>query len=57
MNLVPVNEAGLAVLETNSLFVPERYLPDKGSAPFLHPTRPQSRAQLSCEERHRGPMF
>lgn len=36
MNLEPVNEAVLAALETNSLFVPESYLPDKGSASFLH---------------------
>lgn len=36
MNLVPVNEVGLAALETNSLFVPELYLPDQGSASFLH---------------------
>lgn len=35
MNLVPVNEAGLAALETNSLFVPELYLPDEGNANFL----------------------
>lgn len=36
MNLEPVNEAVLADLETNSLFVPELYLPDNGSASFLH---------------------
>lgn len=35
MNLVPVNEAGLAALETNSVFVPDLDLPDKGSASFL----------------------
>lgn len=36
MNLVPVNEVGLAALETNPLFVLELYLPDKGSTSFLH---------------------
>lgn len=40
MNLGPVNEAGLAALETNSLFVPELYPPDKGSANFLHSILP-----------------
>lgn len=36
MNLVPVKEAGLAALETNSLFVPVPCRPDSGSANFLH---------------------
>lgn len=35
MNLVPVNEAGLATLETSSLFVPELYPPDEANASFL----------------------
>lgn len=36
MNLSLVNEVGLAAFETSSLFVSELYLPDKGSASFLH---------------------
>ena len=63
MNLVPVNEAGLAALETNSLFVPEGYLPDKGSASFLlaipstvsGPTQLRGEAQrFPCFNPHKG---
>lgn len=58
MNLVPVNEAGLAALETNSLFVPKLYLPVKGSASFLHsiPSTGSGPTQLGGEAQ-RLPCF
>lgn len=54
MNLVPVNEAGLAALETNSVFVPDRTSQTRAVPAFFTPSCPHSLAQLSCEDRHRG---
>lgn len=54
MNLVPVNEAGLAAFETNSVFVPDRTSQTRAVPAFFTPSCPHSLAQLSCEDRHRG---
>lgn len=58
MNLEPVNEAGLAGLKTNSLFVPELYLLDKGGASSLHSILPTfSGPTQLCGEAQRLPCF
>ena len=58
MNLEPVNEVGLASLETNSLFVPELYLLDTGNASFLHSILSTfSGPTQLCREAQRLPCF